>query len=1304
MLLQNWFKPLLAIFYLAANSYLLEAQVVDQSFISPFNSSSFIREIAVQSDSKIIVAGRLYAPSLNGGALVHLARLQSDGSIDPGFTPGILPRGDIYAIKTLSNGKIIIGGYFPSYNNKIAANLVMLNADGSIDNTFNIGSGLNGTYDYIKDIYLLSNQKILIGGTVTKYNGTDCNLLVRLNADGSLDQSFRPGADYTGRIETIEVQSDGKILIGGGIVKKNDALGRQVLIRLNEDGSLDNGFVISKSDIPSINRLVVQPDGKILVGGDFSKYNDTAYSSLVRLNSNGSIDKSLVTGTGFKAIHGGIITYPLNIVADIKLQQNGNIIVSGNFYEYNQTFVNGIIKLNADGSISETYQACKRDYSLNGGTIYGLSLLPNDQLLAVGSFFQYFNSNNATAVMRLNASPGAIPLVTANFDYIVQGLEMIVQNKSANAKSYYWYFGTYPASELSNPTHTYTYPGNYTVELYTYGACGTQNVMTKQVSIVNLKSLYPNKGGNTGTVTVKIAGAGFTDKSTVSLVQGSKEIKGINIVRSPDGNFVNVTFELYNATTGPYDLVVATGASKQTLQNGFTVTQGNKPVIKTSISGRDAVRIGAPQTYTFVVSNEGNIDAKGMILWIALPRGTGFSPVNFTMVGRKEDSVMLEDGPPMYFTVDSLFDGPDSADVLGMIVRNIPAHGTVNFEANLSLKQAGHIYAWTSSPMYGSPKNEESTVCQDALNGLYALSYEIVKEGIEQISEIVRAGIECGEAAYDLGTEFWFYSNNLFSDDLIEWRKVGEHYEIREYQGERKPISPNSLEQWDHDRMLNNGYTVSILPILGKAAWDCFGLVGLKGRGYKVRAAWRKLMKNLGSNASGAKKVVHTVIRAVEKSFNEKEVDILTIKDVYDIFAVRIEYAELFKQAGVAAWNAGACIDWLRKGTEAAKFVNAITSLDPNEKTGPPGNAESHFSQAVSPFNYRIYFENKNTATAPAQEVRIIDTLDKSVFDLNTFELESFKLGNAPQVLIPGGLKAYSCPMTLKRPGKPDLLVRMDAKLDTASGVLTFRFISLDPVTKELIDDPLDGFLPPNKQSPEGEGFVAYKVLPKSSLPDGANITNQALIYFDNNEPIYTNTYLNKVDKSKPVSKIKPLPTTATDSTFNLTWEGHDAGSGIRNYNIYYAVNKGPYTIWQFDAASTSAAFTGRKDSTYHFYSIAKDYAGNIENSKAQAEASILVTGKVTGINDPPGDGFYIRSYPNPAATTTWLEFSLPQPQPVRIVIRDLQGKEIGAIANRLFTTGTHKLEWDVRRLPAGMYILEFNSKKFRKSLKLVKQ
>lgn len=1304
MLLQNWLKPLLAIFYLTVSGYLLEAQVVDQSFTAPFNSNSFIREIAVQNDSKIIVAGRLYTPSLNGGALVHLARLQNDGTIDPGFTPGILPSGDIYAIKILSNGKIIIGGYFPSYNNKTSANLVMLNADGSIDNTFTTGSGLNGTYNYIKDIYLLSNQKILIGGTVTKYNGTDCELLVRLNADGSLDQSFRPVADYTGRIETIEVQPDGKILIGGGIIKKNDAQGRQVLIRLNEDGSLDNSFVISKTDIPSINRLVVQPDGKILVGGDFSKYNDTTCSSLVRLNSNGSIDKSFVTGTGFKAIHGGIITYPLNIVADIKLEQGGNIIVSGNFYEYNKIFVNGIIKLNTDGSVSETYQACEKDYALNGGTIYGLSLLPNDKLLAVGSFFQYLNSSNATAIMKLNTSPGAIPVVNANFDYIVQGLEMIVQNKSVNAKHYHWYFGTYPASDLSNPTHIYAYPGNYTVELYAYGACGTQNVMTKQVSIVNLKSIYPNKGGNTGTVTVKIAGAGFTGNSTISLVQGSKEIKGMNIVRSPDGNFVNVTFELYNATTGPYDLVVATGASKQTLQNGFTVTQGTKPIIKTSVIGRDVVRVGSPQTYTFVVSNEGNIDAKGMILWIALPRGSGFSPVNFTMVGRKEDSVMLEDSPPMYFTVDSLFDSPDSADVLGMIVRNVPAHGTVNFEANLTLKQPGHIYTWTSSPMYGSPKNQESTVCQDALNGLYALSYEIIKEGIEEISEIVRAGIECGEAAYDLGTEFWFYSNNLFSDDLIEWRKVGGHYEIREYQGERKPINPNSLEQWDHDRMLNNGYTVSILPILGKAAWDCFGLVGLKGRGYQVKAAWRKLMKNLGSNASGAKKVVHTVIRAVEKSFNEKEVDIFTIKDVYDKLAVRLEYAELFKQAGVAAWNAGACIDWLRKGMEAAKFVNAVASLDPNEKTGPPGNTENRFSQAVSPFNYRIYFENKNTATAPAQEVRIIDTLNKSVFDFNTFELESFKLGSAPQVLIPGGLKAYSHPMVLKRPGKPDLLVRMDARLDTASGVLTFRFISLDPITRELISDPLDGFLPPNMQSPEGEGFVAYKVLPASSLPDGTNITNQALIYFDNNEPIYTNIYLNKVDKSKPVSKIKPLPMTTTDSTFNLAWEGNDTGSGVRNYDIYYAVNGGPYTIWQFDAASTSAAFTGRPDSTYHFYSIAKDYAGNIENNKTQAEASILVTGKVTGINDPQGDAFVVRTYPNPATTTAWVELSLSQPASVRIVIRDLQGKEISTIINRLFNTGTHKLELDIRNLPAGIYILEFDGKKFRKSSKLVKQ
>src|SRR5690606_26171151 len=113
---------------------------------------------------------------------------------------------------------------------------------------------------------------------------------------------------------------------------------------------------------------------------------------------------------------------------------------------------------------------------------------------------------------------------------------------------------------------------------------------------------------------------------------------------------------------------------------------------------------------------------------------------------------------------------------------------------------------------------------------------------------------------------------------------------------------------------------------------------------------------------------------------------------------------------------------------------------------------------------------------------------------------------------IPGGRQEYLSQDTMS----PDMLVRFNASVDTAQGIITWQFTSIDPLTGDL--PVFEGFLPPNVSKPDGEGGVSFSIRPWSFLPDASKFENRASIYFDQNEPIATNTWVNTLDILPPSS------------------------------------------------------------------------------------------------------------------------------------------------------------------------------------------
>ena len=299
------------------------------------------------------------------------------------------------------------------------------------------------------------------------------------------------------------------------------------------------------------------------------------------------------------------------------------------------------------------------------------------------------------------------------------------------------------------------------------------------------------------------------------------------------------------------------------------------------------------------------------------------------------------------------------------------------------------------------------------------------------------------------------------------------------------------------------------------------------------------------------------------------------------------------------------CAPDLRPRGGSNRGSTSVNSFDPNEKQGSTGAGRNQYLTTGEPLKYIIRFENQETATAPAQTVTIRDTLDRSVFDPTTIELGFVSFGDT--IIIPSrGLKNWQTEIGLY-PDKP-YTVRVQAHYNDTTGVLTWYYSTLNPATLAPVVDPSIGFLPPNDSLGHGRGAVFFTIATHPNIPAGRVIRNRASIIFDNNDPILTPAWVNTADNSPPTSRVAAL-TQQSPTRFRVSWSGTDSASGVRAYSIYYAVNGNGPRLWKYVTDSTYGTFTGALDSTYAFYSIAQDSAGNWELPPASYDASTVVTG-----------------------------------------------------------------------------------------------
>ena len=314
---------------------------------------------------------------LSGGLFAHRASAQTS-FLDTSFANPVL-NADANVVAVQPDGKILVGGSFTTVGSGATTyqRVVRLNTDGTIDTSFRNPAFNNS----VNALAVQSDGKIVVGGGFTSVNSNTntytYNRAARLNADGSLDTSFAD-PNFNTLVNAILVKGDGKILFGGNFISAGGSTYRR-LARYNSNGTVDTSF--TDPNLQSfVAALAEASDGKIIAVGAFTTAgtSNDAYGCVARFNDDGTLDTSFSN----PAISGTV-----NAVA---LQSDGKIVVAGSFLSVDSTTRNQLARLNADGTLDASFDDPNLDAAVRSVQV------ASDGKVVVGGVFSTAGAANAT--------------------------------------------------------------------------------------------------------------------------------------------------------------------------------------------------------------------------------------------------------------------------------------------------------------------------------------------------------------------------------------------------------------------------------------------------------------------------------------------------------------------------------------------------------------------------------------------------------------------------------------------------------------------------------------------------------------------------------------------------------------------------------------------------------------------------------------------------------------------------------------------------------------------------------------------
>ncbi len=241
----------------------------------------------VKSNFEVELSGRIDLIGGSGPGSKYY-RLESTGVLDSAYNPNATAVNAVSVAAVRADGKVYLAGTFQQMNGIGRSKIARVNADGTLDTSFAVGTGFN--VEPSRLVTQPDGRVIAIGG-FTNYNGTPKAGFARINNDGTLDPSF---SVLVSGVNDVVVQPDGKILLGGSFSTVNGA-SRPVVARLNSDGTLDTGFNMVIAG--SVASIALEPSGKVVISGSFSGVDGFGRANVARLQANGAVDATFDAGS-----------------------------------------------------------------------------------------------------------------------------------------------------------------------------------------------------------------------------------------------------------------------------------------------------------------------------------------------------------------------------------------------------------------------------------------------------------------------------------------------------------------------------------------------------------------------------------------------------------------------------------------------------------------------------------------------------------------------------------------------------------------------------------------------------------------------------------------------------------------------------------------------------------------------------------------------------------------------------------------------------------------------------------------------
>ncbi len=365
---------------------------MDPTFSLGAGCDGNVVKVLVQPDGKVVPVG--WFSRFDRRLFNMVGRLNANGSPDTSFNPGTGVQcggqgysAGVLALARQSDGKLLVGGQFSGYNKRAQPGLVRVNTDGSVDATFDCGTGAFT----IGALAIQPDGKVLVGGLFTSFNDQPRGCLVRLNADGSEDAGFSlGGAGFANGISALALQPDGKVLVGGSMSSLNGAPCDRI-VRLNANGTLDATFDPGTGPNNQVYCLLLQPDGRILLGGSFAQVNGTPRGGFARLLSNGALDTGFSGGAG--------INSPSQRIVDMALQPDGRLVLAGDFTQCHGVDRLNIARVNSDGSLDPTFANAGANNS-----VFSVALQADGKLVIGGGFINCGGNVERHRLARLHAN------------------------------------------------------------------------------------------------------------------------------------------------------------------------------------------------------------------------------------------------------------------------------------------------------------------------------------------------------------------------------------------------------------------------------------------------------------------------------------------------------------------------------------------------------------------------------------------------------------------------------------------------------------------------------------------------------------------------------------------------------------------------------------------------------------------------------------------------------------------------------------------------------------------------------------